>query len=234
MISERDIAEKFSVIWKQNFPLLTSNFIRVFNEGQVKSINTNPIISNEEVRYDLVSETAFNLTAVSKSKNILCSEYFANDDQQAELIKQTAKSIWQTGNYNQDDLIISNVEFQEIILISNNINEFIEKMNGEEVLFKPKLKGYGFIPDLTADLSIDDTLFEIKTVNRNFKSRDLKQLLIYLALRQVSVKGNWNFAGLYNPRKGTYCKFNIKNLINNLTGGKTPNEAFENLLNGTG
>ena len=89
-----------------------------------------------------------------------------------------------------------------------------------------------FIPDLIADLSISDTLFELKTVNRNFKSSDLKQLFIYIALRQVSEKENWRYAGLYNPRKGTYCKFNIKSLIFNLTGGKTPNEAFENLLNG--
>ena len=75
-------------------------------------------------------------------------------------------------------------------------------------------------------------MYEIKTVNRNFKSSDLKQLFIYLALRQVSEEENWKYAGLYNPRKGTYCKFNVKSLIYNLTGGQTPNETFDNLLNG--
>lgn len=127
---------------------------------------------------------------------------------------------------------ISDIEKQEIIAIAENTLEFIEKLGGQDVLFKPKLKGYSFIPDLTADISIGDSIFEIKTVNRNFKSSDLKQLFIYIALRQVSERENWKFAGLYNPRKGVYCKFNIKSLIYNLTGGKTPNEAFENLLNG--
>lgn len=62
MISERDISEKFSAIWKQHFPLLTPNFIRVFNEAQVYPINSKQVITLEDVRYDLVSEVAFNLS----------------------------------------------------------------------------------------------------------------------------------------------------------------------------
>tara|TARA_B110000046_G_scaffold8836_1_gene8984 strand:- start:2892 stop:3314 length:423 start_codon:yes stop_codon:yes gene_type:complete len=123
-------------------------------------------------------------------------------------------------------------EVEEIEKICENTLEFIKITKKKKVEFKPKLKGYSFIPDLTADLSIDDTLYEIKTVNRNFKSSDLKQLFIYLALRQVSEEENWKYAGLYNPRRGTYCKFNVKSLIYNLTGGRTPNETFDSLLNG--
>ncbi len=160
------------------------------------------------------------------------SAAIADEKEQKRIIAETAKSIWKSDNYFESNLSISNIEKQEVISIAENTLEFIEKMGGQDVLFKPKLKGYSFIPDLIADLSISDTLFELKTVNRNFKSSDLKQLFIYIALRQVSEKENWRYAGLYNPRKGTYCKFNIKSLIFNLTGGKTPNEAFENLLNG--
>lgn len=231
MISERDISEKFSAIWKQHFPLLTPNFIRVFNDSQITVINTNQIIAVDEVRYDLVSETAFNLSEFSFLNKITPLEAFT-EKEQIRIIQETAKSIWKSGNYSENDLTISETEKQEIISIADNILEFIQKLGGQDVLFKPKLKGYSFIPDIYADISIGDTLFEIKTVNRNFKSSDLKQLLIYIALRQVSDKENWKFAGLYNPRKGVYCKFNIKSLVYNLTGGKTPNEAFENLLSG--
>lgn len=231
MISERDISEKFSAIWKQHFPLLTPNFIRVFNDTQIKSINSRQVIAVEEVRYDLVSEAAFNLSELAFINKTTPSEAFA-EEEQTKIINLTAKSIWKLSNYTENDLSISDIEKQEIITIAENTLEFIEKLGGQDVLFKPKLKGYSFIPDLAADISIGDSIFEIKTVNRNFKSSDLKQLLIYIALKQVSESENWNFAGLYNPRKGVYCKFNIKSLIYNLTGGKTPNEAFENLLNG--
>ncbi|WP_078211742.1 hypothetical protein [Flavobacterium sp. LM5] len=231
MITERDIAEKFSIIWKQHFPLLTPNFMRVFNEAKIFNINA-PIPINENVRNDIVSEIAFNIVekiTIEKTK----VEVFINDENiLKKIIEVTAKAIWKSGNYSENDLILNDYELNEIKRICNNTIEFIEKLKKSELQFKPEFKGYSFIPDLIGDLSIDDTLFEIKTVNRNFKSSDLKQLFIYLALQQVSTGQNWKNAGLYNPRKGTYCIFNVKGLIYNLTGGKSPNEAFENLLDG--
>ncbi|RZJ51639.1 MAG: hypothetical protein EOO44_14310 [Flavobacterium sp.] len=231
MISERDISEKFSAIWKQHFPLLTPNFIRVLNGTQTFRINTKQVLALEEVRFDLISEAAFNLSELAFVNEITASKAFIKEEQ-IKIISRTAQSIWKPGNYTDNDLSISDIEKQEIVAIAENILEFIEKLGGQNVVFKPQLKGYSFIPDLKADISIDDAIFEIKTVNRNFKSSDIKQLLIYIALKQVSEKETWKFGGLYNPRKGSYCKFNIKSSIYNLSGGKSPNEAFENLLNG--
>jgi hypothetical protein len=231
MISERDIAEKFSVVWNQHFPMLTSNFIKIFNETQIKISNSISIPIIENVRYDLITESAFNLAEILFVYNKTPEEYISNQENLNDLIKYTAKGIWKNGNYTEEDLKLIKSEVEEIIKISKNIIEFINTHKFDKLEFKPKIIGYGFIPDLIADLSIDDTLFEIKSVNRNFKSSDLKQLFIYLALQQVSTGKNWDFAGLYNPRRGTYCKFNIKQLVYTLSGGKSPNEAFENLLN---
>lgn len=232
MISERDISEKFSAIWKQNLPLMTSSFMRVFNEAQVKTTNKNPIPNIQNVRYDIVAETAFNLSEIAIVEDEKINEIIKDSKRFQKIVSDTAKSIWTTGNYKKKDLKLEKAELEEIQNICKNTLEFIEKSKKKKVEFKPKLIGYGFIPDLEGDLSIDDTLYEIKTVNRNFKSSDLKQLFIYLALKQVSEEENWKYAGLYNPRKGIYCKFNVKSLIYNLTGGQTPNETFENLLNG--
>jgi hypothetical protein len=232
MISERDISEKFSAVWKQNLPLMTSSFMRVFNAGQIMKINTTSIPTGEDIRYDIVAETSFNLSHIANDEHKTTDEVIADSERLKQIVSDTAKSIWTTGNYSEDDLKLKPEELDEIRKICNNTFEFIKVIKVNEINFKPKLKGYSFIPDLTADISIDDTLFEIKTVNRNFKSSDIKQLFIYLALRQVSEGVNWKYAGLYNPRKGTYCKFNVKSMIYNLTGGNTPNETFENLLNG--
>ncbi len=232
MINERSIAEKFTAIWRQNFPLLTSNYIRVFNETQLKEINSVPVLTNKGIRYDIVSEIAFNLAEIASKDKITIISIIRDKIKFKSIIKHTAKTIWTTGNYTDNDLILTDGEIVDIIGISNNIMEFIIKEGGSNVEFRPKVKGYSFIPDLEADLAIDDTLYELKTVKRNFKSSDLKQLFIYLALRQVSEKENWSYAGLYNPRKGLYCKLNIKQTIYNLSGGGTPNETFEHFLNG--
>lgn len=232
MISERDISEKFSAIWKQNLPLMTPNYMRVFNEAQVKRINKKSIPSGKDIRYDIVAEISFNLSELAVMEKKPVEKLITDTKRFKKIISETAKSIWKSGNYTKKDLKLEELELKEISAICNNTLEFIGLIKKNSVEFKPKLKGYNFIPDLTADLSIDDTLYEIKTVNRNFKSSDIKQLFIYLALRQVSEGVNWKYAGLYNPRKGTYCKFNVKSIIYSLSGGKTPNETFENLLDG--
>lgn len=232
MINERSIAEKFTAIWKQNFPLLTPNYIRVFNETQLHKINSTPVLTNNEVRYDIVSEIAFNLCQIATEQGISLNLILGDQIRFKNVVKNTAKTIWKTGNYTNENLKLTANEISDIAAISNNIIEFIKNIGGSNIQFRPKVQGYGFIPDLEADLSIGDTLYELKTVKRNFKSSDLKQLFIYVALRQMSKKLNWNYAGLYNPRKGVYCKLDIKKLIYNLSGGKSPIETFENFLNG--
>jgi hypothetical protein len=230
MISERDISEKFSVVWKQNFPMLTPSFMKVFNETSVELINEKSALTNEEVRYDLVSEAAFNLSQIIVEKGLIIDEYLSSYTNLKKLAIMTARSIWHKTEYSEKDLELTRAEINDVLNICKNIIEFIDITKVKNVNFRPKLKGYGIVPDLEADLEIDDALYEIKTVTRNFKSSDLKQLFIYLALKQVSKGISWKYAGLYNPRKGTFCRFNINTLIYNTTGGNSPNEAFESLL----
>jgi hypothetical protein len=232
MISERDLAEKFTVIWKQNFPLLNSGFIRLFNETQITQVNSKIVENSENVRYDLISELGFNLSEIVHCNGLPLNDYINNEIQLNCLIEKTMRSIWSPEVCLEANLKLTDSELHDTIKISENIIEFINKSKSETINFRPKLKGYGFIPDLEADLLIGDTLYEIKTVKRNFMSSDIKQLFIYLALQQVSKDENFINAGLYNPRKGNFAKFNIKKLVYNLSGGKTPNEVFEDLLNG--
>ena len=189
MISERDISEKFTAIWKQNLPLMTPSFMRVFNLAQIKKINKNPIPNSEDIRYDIVAETSFNLSEIATVEDKKIKKIIKDSKRLKKIVSETAKSIWTTGNYEKKDLKLKKPEVEEIEKICENTLEFIKITKKKKVEFKPKLKGYSFIPDLTADLSIDDTLYEIKTVNRNFKSSDLKQLFIYLFSFKTSKRG---------------------------------------------
>ena len=230
MINERVISEKFNSIWKVNFPLLNSNFMRVFNERQVHKFEQLEVSTPNDVRYDLVAECAFNI--VAKAYNNCSIDDVISDSQRLnEIVKYTAQSIWLSGNYDKADFILNIGELDQIIQLSNNFLVFIDSHNPTAVNFKPSLKGFGFIPDLEGDLSIDNILYEVKTVKRKFKTSDLKQLSIYLALRQVDDNDkSWEYAGLYNPRTGAYSKFKVSSFVSSITGGKTPNEAFSDFL----
>lgn len=231
MINERVISEKFNSIWKVNFPLLNSNFMRVFNERQVHKFEQLEVSTPNDVRYDLVAECAFNI--VAKAYNNCSIDDVISDSQKLnEIVKYTAQSIWLSGNYDKADFILNVGELDQIIQLSNNFLVFIDSHNPTAVNFKPSLKGFGFIPDLEGDLSIDNILYEVKTVKRKFRTSDLKQLSIYLALRQVDDNDkSWEYAGLYNPRTGAYSKFKVSSFVSSITGGKTPNEAFSDFLN---
>ncbi|MBE2279200.1 MAG: hypothetical protein IAE91_02325 [Ignavibacteriaceae bacterium] len=196
------------------------------------AINSRALPVFEGVKYDIVSEAAFNLAEIALRDGLKPSELFENNLVQMDILAEAESLIWKSDNVKQSEININDIEKKEILAISDNILEFIRKMGGEKLKFKPKLKGYSFIPDVKADISIDDKLFEIKTVNRNFRTSDLKQLLIYLALDQVSKENNWQSGGLYNPRKGTYVEFDARKMVYNLSGGNSPNEVLESLLNG--
>ena len=230
MISERTIAEKFTSIWKLSFPFLNSNFMRVFNESQVYKFEQLEVDMPNDVRYDLVAESAFNIVAKAYN-NCSVDDIVSDSEMLNSIVKQTAESIWLFAKYNKDELILNESEIEQVIQLSNNFLSFIASHNATTVNFKPSLKGFGFIPDLEGDVSIDDILYEVKTVKRNFKTSDLKQLSIYLALRQVDDNHkSWEYAGLYNPRTGAYSKFKVSSFISSVTGGKTPNEAFSDFL----
>lgn len=230
MISERDLAEKFTDIWKQHFPLLTSSYMKLFNEAKPKKINQELITNlSEDIRYDLVSQLAFNIVEKVSSKKIEYSDIW-KEKQLKPIIEQTAFEIWKNKNLNYKEINFLETEKNDCQNICNNIFEFLNKITVVSSSFKPKFSGYGIISNLIGDLEIDGTLYEIKTVQRNFRSSDIKQLIIYLALSHVQGDLTWERAGLYNPRRGTYCVFNVEKLIYDISAGKSTSESFKSLL----
>ena len=64
-----------------------------------------------------------------------------------------------------------------------------------------------------ADLAVGSTLFEVKTVSRTFESRDLRQLLVYLALQSATGEPRWDYGGLLKPRFSCVCTFSVDWLV---------------------
>ena len=126
MISERDISEKFTAIWKQNLPLITPSFMRVFNLAQIKKINKNPIPNSEDIRYDIVAETSFNLSEIATVEDKKIKKIIKDSKRLKKIVSETAKSIWTTGNYEKKDLKLKKPEVEEIEKICENTLEFIK------------------------------------------------------------------------------------------------------------
>lgn len=234
MITERDLAEKFTVVWRQHFPMLSSNLLRLINEAVEyqpgQSSNQGNLVQDEDsMRWDLVAEVGFRSAKYGLENNVTIEEILGDDGIIGLIYSDTARVIRKEKGEVAD---IKVREFGAINEIARKISRFVESQKKEFFNFNPQIPGYGIIPKLEADLAIDNTLYEVKTVNRNFRSSDLRQLLLYLGLDQISKKPRWEYGGLYNPRRGCFYKFKVDALSYRLSGGKAAKEAFTDLLEG--
>ncbi|HEX7722761.1 MAG TPA: hypothetical protein VF397_11430 [Pyrinomonadaceae bacterium] len=81
-----------------------------------------------------------------------------------------------------------------------------------------------------ADISIGRALFEVKTVDRNLASKDIRQLIVYLALQAATGERIWSVGGFFNPRKAEYHEFVVDELIAQVSGGRSSSEVYHALV----
>ena len=213
--------------------------MRVFNEANVIELTTKqgesvcPVPVNADTgRLDLVAELAIHSTRLAYEKNTLIEKVFSD----AELLRIAWRSS-QTlidryeGRKPTVEFNLTEDEQLEACALARNLGELLSSLEGD-IEFFPMIPGAGVIGECEADLSIGRTLFEIKTVNRNFQSKDLKQLLIYLTLSSVAGEQRWTDAGLFNPRRAMWCRFPVEPFIRLISGGRSLKEVSEDLIAG--
>lgn len=234
MITEKIIAKAFNGLWEETLPLLTPNFVRLFNEANSEDLTKclgskfqyTPIGPNIE-KHDLVAELSFQLAKVSNENSIavfdlgLKSDYFE---------KAYRRSISFIKRYEGLGLVLNEDELSESYKLAQQYEYFFLHINANQIEFLPKIIGSGFLGLCEADLSVDDTLYEVKTVSRNIAGRDIKQLLIYLALNHSSRARKWLHAGFFNPRKSIHYKFSIDHLVYRTSGGRSASEVFRDII----
>lgn len=236
MISEKNIATEFKGFWNECLPLLTPSFVRVFNEASLDDLTEYPgteiirvPIGPTVEKHDLVAEFSFQLAKLAHDKSLWIDE-IRLDAALIQLAYDNAVSFLQ--RYRTDDglIVLSELEINESLLIAEQYDFFIEMYRGQPVEFNPIISGAGFLGVCKADLSIGDTLYEVKTVSRNLAGQDIKQLLIYLALQFSTGERRWTHAGFYNPRKAQCVRFSVDHLIYRTSGGKATSELFSEII----
>ena len=237
MITERTLAKIFPSLWRNLFPFLTPNFMRIFNEAYVVGMKTEQ--GNSEIavpmqtdrnRSDLVAELAIHTTRLAMESGISVEKVYSDIKLlQAAWRSSQALIDRYEGRKPTIEYHLTDDERLEARSLAYNFEEFCICLKGD-IEFFPKIAGAGVIGECEADLAIGQTLFEIKTVNRNFRSTDLRQLLIYLALSSIAGEQRWSDAGLVNPRRAVWCSFSVEPFVRLISGGRSLKEVSEELL----
>ncbi|TBW34518.1 hypothetical protein EYW49_18195 [Siculibacillus lacustris] len=93
---------------------------------------------------------------------------------------------------------------------------FISKK--KRIITRPVFAGCGYIDTSEGDIVIGGCLYEIKTVDRPFRSMDVRQLITYCALNNQSKQFDITNIGIINPRRGLYFEASVDAVSYEISG----------------
>ena len=242
MITERDFSTSFPDFWQELLPLLTPSCVHLLNAGyeehiiDTKGFPLGELNSNSETRdAAIVSEFAYHLARESFNWKLSVSEAFkdlsirgAAEAAAFDLItKYEGERTPPATSLNDDELDegLHLATRYELFLLAQGLPELCS--------FQFPIKGCGFLRECAADLVLGDYLVEVKTVKRSLAGKDIRQLVVYLALSSGAQVRKWQYAGFFNPRRSTFHKFPVHELIDIMSGGKSVVEVYNELLDFT-
>ena len=227
MISERNLARGFESVWQALFPMLTPGFMRAFNEHFVKDIEQNQTGTARPVPVESDSPDVVAELGIQLAKHAIAAclpiERIAGDGTALEDAWKSAQTL--TARYEGEgphvaDAALPASDAREGTALARNLIAFAELIDGP-ARFSVHVPGAGVLSRCEADLALGGTLVEIKTVSRGFRSEDLRQLLVYLALDWARGP-RWSKGCLANPRLAVWADFEVDWLVRCLSGRPAP------------
>lgn len=130
---------------------------------------------------------------------------------------------------------MNDAELDEGLELANQYEALAHLYGGQEKCsFQVPIKGCGFIHACHADLVIgEDILVEVKTVKRPLSGKDIRQLVVYLALSSTTNPHSWKHVIFFNPRRAVFHSFRANELIELMSGGKSVVDVYQELLDFT-
>ena len=95
---------------------------------------------------------------------------------------------------------------------------FVSAMTPRNIEVAPVFTGCGWLDECAGDLLLDDVLCELKAGGNRFRSRDLRQVLIYAALNSQSRQYSVRAVCLVNPRLGVFLQEELERLCYEVAG----------------
>lgn len=193
MISVRRFSLQGS-IWRRHAPMM-EQVVRWINENELQA-GVPVRATHDGYRSAVIAETAFRRAAVGAP--------LGEDDVGAEQAAARMVSLLPRGQFGV--LPLSESERLEVSLIQQNLLNFARTMT-QATYFYP-VPGCGVVDSAHGDIADSNHLVEVKTVVRPFRGTDLRQVLIYGAMRYASGLEVEEIS-LFNPRRARVfsCSF---------------------------
>lgn len=214
MIDASSFANSYNAFWNECAPTC-DRLIRRINLGGSNRFEP-PLTKSHTVNPAIIAEYAFSLFVAKMSFEEMSNNrsYSINieDDAWTQTTRRlnpfVSQGLTLDRNFGEEALF-------EIYSISSSLIKFFKQ---KSLVLRPIFAGCGYIDRSEGDVIADDTLFEIKTVDRKFRSADIKQLLTYSALNLASNQFTVRNIGLYNPRAGLFYTSDLEEICQEISG----------------
>lgn len=228
MISERVLSRHYLSFWADLLPW-SEKFAHLVN------------LSYE--RYHLEFESSIYAASERAIVNELAFEWFgwaleSDSDLSkispgglASLEDKVITKIGRLSSAEWGSLSFSDAERAEARSIANSIQHYFSSNHpNEAITVSPQFLGCGFLDACYGDAIAGNCLIEIKAGDRNFRSMDVRQVLVYAALNKVSEQYNLDDIILLNPRRGIYYRTTIEALCVE-SGGHSSDDVLSEIVN---
>lgn len=234
MISEKQFASAFSGFWAETLPFLTPQAIAELNlsgtsMGDGRREWMKPLAgSKDNSNNDVIAETAFGLFAESLKVDTPVAELLKDE----ALIKRIEKSA--QGRIRGLRLEAASrthsspPRTDEAIDLATRLETYFEDYPLESIVIQPRFKGCGILDSCYGDILAKSILCEVKMVDRNLRSADIRQVLAYCALNYRSSQYEIRSVTILNPRRGVEFSFIVEELAERASG-KNASELFHNI-----
>lgn len=215
MISVSEFSKQSSV-WSQAAPTL-EQLVRWVNSNLL-SIGSRIDISGPTDRNSLIAETAFQLASYRGQNPLRPAE---------EAEAEARRLIIQLPRGASAFAQLRPQEWHSATTISQVITNFVSRREAPQ--YSPRVPGCGVVDASNADVLAGSELIEVKTVNRQFRGSDYRQVLTYAAMLYASGT-EVESVTLLNPRQGDAITLTLDHIAAGASG-QSRVELMQDLVN---
>lgn len=213
MIDAAKFASAYTAFWNIATPTC-EHFVRKVNTHLYDRINP-PLKGGDTKDRAFISEFGFSLFGIRRSGTMLSAraaevEMVAEEEARRRLAPFQRQGLTLPEALDADQL-------NEVRTICVRLEGFFNPVL-HQVVMRPSFAGCGLIDRSEGDVLWGTGLFEVKTVDRPFRSNDIRQLLVYAALNHFSSSHGVVSVGIYNPRRGVSFERGIEDVSLEVSG----------------
>lgn len=223
MIDAAKFSSMYTTFWGISTPTC-EHFVRKINIGLCERILM-PMEKSDSAGRALIAELGFSLFVESRWPSEMGQSIDVIRKKAEESARRRIAAIQDDDIVNLD---LSEQQYGEAREIAERLNIFIGS-DADISIPRPVFNGCGIVDSSEGDIITGDVLFEVKTVERGFRSADIRQLITYCALNDAKKKYNINRIGLFNPRSGLAFDLDVDSVAHEIAG-RSAGDLFNSIL----